>query len=158
MQETRLLAKYGIVGYGGRECWKMQTTTVGNVIYVNESDNLMKRIECHIKKWGIDFVGPFKPTIAQTRNRYVIVAMDYYMKWVKVKALQDNTAALTAKFLYEYIWWRFDYPNELISDQGTHFINKVIYKLMIYYAVVHKKSTPYYPQANELEESTNKTL
>ena len=26
------------------------------------------------------------------------------------------------------------------------------------YAVVHKKSTPYYPQANGLAESTNKTL
>ena len=27
-----------------------------------------------------------------------------------------------------------------------------------HYAIVHKKSTPYYPQANGLAESTNKTL
>ena len=31
-----------------------------------------------------------------------------------------------------------------------HFINKVIYELTNYYVVVHKKSTPYYPQANGL--------
>ena len=29
---------------------------------------------------------------------------------------------------------------------------------MTFYTVVHKRSTPYYPQANELAESTNKTL
>ena len=30
--------------------------------------------------------------------------------------------------------------------------------LTFFYAVVHKRSTPYYPQANGLAESTNKTL
>ena len=64
----------------------------------------------------------------------------------------------TTRFLYEYIWCRFDCPIELVSDQGTHFINKVIYELTNYYVVVHKKSTPYYPQANGLAELTNKTI
>ena len=56
------------------------------------------------------------------------------------------------------IWYRFGCPTELVSDQGTHFINKLVHELSTYYAVVHKKSTPYYPQANGLAESTNKTL
>ena len=30
--------------------------------------------------------------------------------------------------------------------------------MTILYALVHKKSTPYYPQANGLTESTNKML
>ena len=49
-------------------------------------------------------------------------------------------------------------PIELISDQGNHFLNSVVKELTQHYAVVHKKSTPYYPQANGLAESTNKTL
>ena len=46
----------------------------------------------------------------------------------------------------------------LVSDQGNHFINKIMHELSTYYVVAHKKSTPYYPQANGLAESTNKTL
>ena len=109
-------------------------------------------------EWGLDFVGPFKLAAVRTSNRYIIVATDYCTKWVEAKALRDNTAASTAKILYESIWCRFGCPIELVSDQGTHFINKLVHELSTYYAVVHKKSTPYYPQANGLAESTNKTL
>ena len=78
--------------------------------------------------------------------------MDYCTKWVEAKVLRDNTAASMAKFLYEQIWCRFGYPIELISDQGSHFLNTVIHELTNQYAVLQKKSTPYYPQANGLVE------
>ena len=52
----------------------------------------------------------------------------------------------------------FGCPIELISDQGSHFLDTVIDGLTHHYAVVHKRSTSYYPQANGLAESTNKTL
>ena len=110
------------------------------------------------QKWGLDFVGPFMPAAARTGNKYILVATDYCTKWVEAKALCDNTVAVTAKFLYEHIWCRFGCPIELVSDQGSHFLNIVVRDLMQHYAVVHKKSTPYYPQANGLAESTNKTL
>ena len=83
---------------------------------------------------------------------------DYCTKWVEARVVQDNTTTSTTKFLYEYIWCRFGCPIELVSDPSTHFINKVIYELTYYYAMVHKKSTPYYPQANGLAKLTNKTL
>ena len=75
-----------------------------------------------------------------------------------MEPLKDKTTTSTTKFLYEYIWCCFGCPNELVSDQGTHFINKIVNELSTYYAVVHKKSTLYYPQANDLAESTNKTI
>ena len=110
------------------------------------------------QKWGLDFVGPFKPLEARTGNKYILVATDYCTKWAEAKALRDNTTASTAKFLYEHIWCRFGCPIEIVSDQGGHFINHVIRNLTTHYVVVHEKSTPYYPQANGLAESTNKTL
>ena len=110
------------------------------------------------QKWRLDFFSPFKPVALRTGNRYIIVATDYCTKWVEAKPLKDNTAGSTTKFLYENIWCRFGCPIELVSDQGTHFINKIVHELSTYYVVVHKKSTPYYPQANGLAESINKTL
>ena len=86
------------------------------------------------------------------------MAIDYCTKWVEAKALRDNTAASTTKFVYEHLWCHYGCPIELVSDQGAHFINHIIWELTTHYAVVHKKSIPYYHQANGLAESTNKIL
>ena len=110
------------------------------------------------QKWGLDFMGPFKPPVAQTGNVYILVATNYCTKWVKAKALHYNTAKSTVKFLYECIRCRFGCPIELVSDQGPHFINDVVACLTPHYAIVHRRSMSYYLQANGLAETTNKTL
>mgnify|MGYP002776912106 CR=1 FL=1 len=108
------------------------------------------------QKCGLDFVRPFKLAAARNGNKYIIVATDYCTKWVKAKGLHYNTAASTEKFVYEHLWCHFGCPIELISDQVGHFLNHIIRELTMHYAVVHKKSTPYYPQVNGLAESKNK--
>ena len=57
----------------------------------------------HSKNGGCIFVRPFKPPAMHTRNHHIIIATDYCTKWVKVKALRDNTTVSMVKFLYEYI-------------------------------------------------------
>mgnify|MGYP000468109779 CR=1 FL=1 len=69
-----------------------------------------------------------------------------------------GNATVTAKFLYEHIWCHFGCPIELINNQGSHFLNTDIHDLTEHYVMVHKKSTSYYPHANGLAESMNKTL
>ena len=99
------------------------------------------------QKWGLDFVEPFMLAVARTGNKYILVATDYFMKWVEAKALRDNITTSTTNFLYEQICYRFGCPIELISGQGSHFLNgvNVIHDLTKHYIVVHKKSTSYYP-------------
>ena len=88
------------------------------------------------QKWGLDFVGPFTPAATRTGNKYILVATDYYTKWVEAKPLRDNSVASTTKLLYEHIWCRFGCPIELISDQGGHFLNAIIAGLMQHYATL----------------------
>ena len=80
------------------------------------------------------------------------------MKWVEAKALRNNTATSVAKFLYKVIWCEHGCLIKVISDQEGHFLGKVVESLTSFYVVVHKRNTSYYPQANRLAESTNKTL
>ncbi len=103
-------------------------------------------------------MGPIKLATRYTGNQYIIVATNYITKWVEAKALHDNTTKSIAKFIYEQIITRFGYPTHLVSDQGSHFINKTIEILVEEFMIAHHKSTTYYPQGNRQVESTNKTL
>lgn len=106
----------------------------------------------------MDFMGPFKPAAKFSGSRYILVATDYCTKWVEAVALKDNKARSVASFLYNNIMTRFGCPIELVSDQGVHFLNKVIKILTETHMISHKMSSVYYPHANGLAESNNKIL
>ena len=110
------------------------------------------------QKCGLDFVGPIKPKARRSGARYILMATDYATKWVEGVALRDNKAGSVARFLYNNIMSRFGCPIKLVSDQGTHFLNSVIRELTRKHMMVHKKSSPYHPQANGQAESSNKML
>ncbi|MCO5581475.1 hypothetical protein L7F22_035360 [Adiantum nelumboides] len=105
-----------------------------------------------------DFVGPIDPPATRTHVQYIIVAIDYVTKWVEVRATQKADAHTTAKFLYEQVSTRYGLPIEIVSDRGKHFLNETIEHLLDEFMVIHKKSAPYHPQANDQAESTNKIL
>ena len=108
-------------------------------------------------KWGFDFVGLIKKT-RHTGKRYILVATDYATKWVEARALRTNSAHETAQFLYELVLTRFGCPLQLVSDQGSHFLNGTIQVLTEYFLLRHTTSTTYYPQGNGQVESTNKVI
>ncbi|KAL2651978.1 hypothetical protein R1flu_020106 [Riccia fluitans] len=117
----------------------------------------VSKITGPFKKWGLDFVSPIYPA-ASNGHRYLLVATDYATKWVEAASLPDCTARSTAEFLYSYILARYGCPEELISDQGSHFVNQAIKCLVDEFFISHKTSTAYYPRGNGQAESTNKIL
>ncbi|KAH9727219.1 hypothetical protein KPL70_008579 [Citrus sinensis] len=85
--------------------------------------------------WGIDFMGHFSPSFG---NLYILVAVDYVSKWVEVAALPTNDTKVVVTFLQKNIFSRFGTPKAIISDEGTHFCNKVFATVMAKYGVRHK--------------------
>jgi hypothetical protein len=57
-----------------------------------------------------DFVGLIKLARQFTSNKYILITINYAIKWVEAKALGTNTIATIIKFLYEYLLTRFGYP------------------------------------------------
>ncbi|XP_065871928.1 uncharacterized protein, partial [Euphorbia lathyris] len=104
--------------------------------------------------WGIDFMGAFPPSFGKT---YILVAVDYVSKWVEAIAIPTNDFKVVVKFLDD-IFCRFGVPRVMISDGGTHFINRSFESLMKKYGVHHRVSTPYHPQSNGQAEISNREL
>ena len=88
--------------------------------------------------WGIDFMGPFPLSFG---NLYILVAVDYVSKWVEAATLPTNDAKTVVDFLQKNIFSRFSTPRAIISDEGTHFCNKVFAAAMVKYGVRHKVAT-----------------
>ena len=84
--------------------------------------------------------------------------MDYFTKWPIAKAIKEAMAKTVSKFIYEKIICEHGCPQVLQSDQGTHFVNRVIQDLSEKFRIKHRLSTPYHPQTNDLVERFNQTL
>ena len=108
------------------------------------------------EKWGMDFVGPINPPSRQ--RSYIIVCTDYLTKWAETKAIKAATEEKVAEFLRENIFYKFGYPRELVTDQGSQFTSNLIEDLLAHHKIKHRTSTPYHPQANGQVEVTNRAL
>nr|GEZ82565.1 reverse transcriptase domain-containing protein [Tanacetum cinerariifolium] len=104
--------------------------------------------------WGIDFMGPF---LSSRGNKYILVAVDYFSKWVEAKALPTNDARVVYKFL-KSLFARFGATRAIISDLGTHFFNDQFAKVMLKYEVTHRLSTVHHPQTSGQVEVSNRSL
>ncbi|XP_072084512.1 uncharacterized protein [Arachis hypogaea] len=106
--------------------------------------------------WGIDLVGPF-PT-APGQLRYLIVAIDYYTKWIEAEPLASITATQCRKFLWRQIITRFGIPEIVISDNGTQFADKKFREFLAGLRISHHFSSVEHHQTNEHVESANKII
>ena len=67
-------------------------------------------------KWGIDIAGPFP--VAAGGLKFLIVAIDYFTKWIEAKAVASITGSQVKRFVWDNIVCRFGLPGEIISDNG----------------------------------------
>jgi hypothetical protein len=89
---------------------------------------------------------------------YIIVAIDYFTKWVEAMPTFDNTEKTAALFIFNHIIARFGVPQDIVIDHGSHFRNFMMSELTENLGLHHENSTPYYPQANGQVEAVNKVI
>uniref|UniRef100_A0A2N9IWS2 Integrase catalytic domain-containing protein n=1 Tax=Fagus sylvatica TaxID=28930 RepID=A0A2N9IWS2_FAGSY len=107
-------------------------------------------------QWGLDIVGPLPR--APGNKRFLIVATDYFTKWVEAEPLSHIREVDTKRFLWKSIITRFGIPWAVISDNGTQFEGKLFKGFCLELGIRNFFSSPGYPQSNGQAEVSNKVI
>ncbi|XP_028215089.1 uncharacterized protein LOC114397183 [Glycine soja] len=94
--------------------------------------------------WGIDVIGAIEPK-ASNRHRFVLVAIDYFTKWVEAASYASVTRSVVVRFIKKEIicWYRL--PRKIITDNATNLNNKMMKEMCEDFKIQHHNSMPYRP-------------
>lgn len=106
--------------------------------------------------WGIDIIGEIRPH-ASNGHQYIVVAIDYFSKWVEAESFKKLGAKQMAKFIQKNIICRYGVPHHVVTDNGVQFKGETE-DLFEKYKIEHHRSSAYRPQANGAVEAANKNI
>ena len=105
---------------------------------------------------AVDIMGPFPES--KNGNSYILVAGDYFTRWMEAYAIPNQEATTVAQKLVDELFCRFSPPERLHSDQGRQFEGQVMQEICRILHIRKTKTTPYHPQGDGLVERFNRTL
>ncbi|KAK0584519.1 hypothetical protein LWI29_014444 [Acer saccharum] len=106
--------------------------------------------------WGLDLIGPLTTALGQAKH--VVIAIDYFTRWVEAKSLVQITEANTISFVKENIACRFGTPMAIITELGKQFDNSNFRFFCEERGINLRLALVAHPQSNGLVEATNKTI
>ena len=104
---------------------------------------------------AIDLVGPLPK--GKGGCEYLLTCICMASRWLEAIPLKSITARNIANCLVN-IFSRTGIPLELISDQGTQFMGKVVTQLCQLLHITKIRTTPYHPEGNGVIERVHSTL
>ena len=107
--------------------------------------------------WDMDVI---EPMILKASNghEYILVAIDYFTKWVEATSYKSVIQAVVARFLKHNIICRYGMPGELITNNGMNLKGKMNQQLCQQFKIEHRNSIPYRLQMNGAVEAANKNI
>jgi hypothetical protein len=106
-----------------------------------------------LQRWGLDLLGPLPP--AQGNLKYVVVAVEYFSKWIEVKPLATMTSVTVQKFFWQNIVCRFGVPKAITVDNGTQFDVEAFKDFCDQIGTKIHFASVRHPESNDLVERAN---
>jgi len=104
----------------------------------------------------MDILGPFSPSKGQVK--FLIVAVDYFTKWIEAKPLATITAQQVQQFVWKDIICWYGIPHTIITDNDREFIHKELAKFNTGLGIKYVTSSVEHPQTNGQVEAVNKVI
>ncbi|PKA59347.1 hypothetical protein AXF42_Ash001441 [Apostasia shenzhenica] len=90
--------------------------------------------------------------------KWILVAVDYFTKWIEAKPLTQPTAQNVENFLWANIVCRYGIPMVIITDNGTPFANQRIHDFCGEHQINLKYASVWHPHTNGQAEAANKNI
>ena len=107
--------------------------------------------------WGIDVIGAIEPK-ASNGHRFILVAIDYFTKWVEAASYAHVTRNVVVRFIKKEMICKYGLPSKIITNNATNLNNKMMNELCGYFKIQHHNLTPYRPKMNDVVEAANKNI
>ena len=104
----------------------------------------------------IDILGPFP--ISRSGNRYVLMLIDQFTRWLEAYPLPDQTAEQVARVVVDQFIARFGSPLYIHSDQGRNFESDLFGSVCELLDIAKIRTTPTHPASNGQVERYNTIL
>jgi hypothetical protein len=75
--------------------------------------------------WGINMTGLINPKVSNG-HRFILVAIDYFMKWVEVCSYANVTKKVVKRFIKRNLICRYGLPEKIVVDNAQNFNGKMI--------------------------------
>ncbi|XP_016192697.1 uncharacterized protein LOC107633603 [Arachis ipaensis] len=105
------------IGYA-KACQECQRHGVVQQIPTSELHSIIK--PWPFRGWALDLIGLIHPPSSKN-HKFILVAIDYFTKWVEAISLIETGQNEVIDFIEEYIIHRFGILHTLSIDQGTMF-------------------------------------
>ncbi|KAI2645879.1 Retrovirus-related Pol polyprotein from transposon 17.6 [Labeo rohita] len=112
-------------------------------------------IEVPFERIGMDIVGPLPKS--GCGHEHILVIVDYATRYPEAVPLRNATAKSIAQELF-LLASRVGLPSEILTDQGTPFMSRLMADLCRLLRVKQLRTTVYHPQTDGLVERFNQTL
>nr|GEZ82778.1 reverse transcriptase domain-containing protein [Tanacetum cinerariifolium] len=117
-------------------------------MYKDAQDMIRKCSDCQIHR-------PFPE--GPGKVKFLIVAMDYFKKWIEAKAVATITGGQVKKFVWDNIVCRFSILGEIISDNDKQFADNPFKDWCDKLNITQHFASIKHPQSNGLVERANKS-
>ncbi|XP_060212056.1 uncharacterized protein LOC132639634 [Lycium barbarum] len=107
--------------------------------------------------WGMDVTGPIKPA-ASNKHNFILVAIDYFTKWVEATSYTSVTKKVVANFVCNNITCRFGILEMIITDNGANLNSHLMKEMCAQFRITHRNSIAYRPQMNGAVEAANTNI
>ena len=92
------------------------------------------------------------------QKKFLLITIDYFIKWVEVEALAIITSAKVCNFVWKSIICRFDLSWTIIIDNRWRFDNLKFTGFYDGLDISHRLTSVAHSQSNDEAEVTNRTL
>jgi len=106
--------------------------------------------------WVMDILGPLLKALGAVK--YLLVAIEYFTKWIETKPLQEITVNEVEKFAWKHLICRYDLSYAIVTDNDTQFKAQTYEDFLTRLGIKHLVTSIKHPQTNVQAEAANRVI